>query len=117
MDFAVGTAPDGSVELTKSACPTTTSAGALLVAGIRFQMRTRLWLVSGTTRGMPSGATAVGRRMFVCAAVRFSVVVVKSGCPSTTVAWPKHTGHLRSYGSGAVGLGSWLERLPKMRTR
>jgi hypothetical protein len=26
-------------------------------------------------------------------AVKFSVVVVKSGCPSTTVAWPTQIGH------------------------
>ena len=50
MDFAVGVFPDGRPELTKSGCPTTTSAGALLVVGIRFQIRTRLWLVSATTK-------------------------------------------------------------------
>ena len=50
-------------------------------------------------------------------AVKFSVLVVKSGCPSTAVALPTQTGHLELNGSLAVGLGSWLERPPKRRTR
>src|SRR5271157_4435271 len=117
MDFALGVLLGGRPELAKSACPTTTSAGTSLVVGIRFQIRTRLWLVSATTRCTPSEATAVGSRRLFCEAVRFSVIVVKSGCPSTTVARPTQTGHLPLYGRSAVGLGSWLERLPKSRTR
>ena len=53
--------PTGLV-LVKSGWPTTTSAGWLLMLGMRFQMSTRLWSVSATTTCTPSDATAVGRR-------------------------------------------------------
>ena len=52
----------GRLELFMSGCPTTTSAAWLLMVGMRFQMSTRLWLVSATTTWTPSVATAVGRR-------------------------------------------------------
>src|SRR6266705_1663705 len=105
MDFALGTLP-GRLAVVKLACPTTTSAGALLKLGMRFQIRTRLWLVSATTTWTPSEATAVGRRSVVGVAGMFSIVLAKSGCPSTTVACPTHTGHFRLYVSCAPGLGS-----------
>ena len=45
------------------------------------------------------------------------MVLAKSGCPSTTVAWPTHTGHFRLYVSCAAGLGSIPERFWNSSTR
>src|SRR5579862_6412452 len=66
---------------------------------------------------MPSDATAVGSRMLLRAAVILVVVVLKSGCPSTTVACPTQTGHLLLYGRSAVGEGSMPERFWNSSTR
>src|ERR1044071_4659687 len=66
---------------------------------------------------MPSEATAVGSRNELRVAATFSVTVVKSGCPSASVARPVHTGHLRSKERLEVGLGSIPDRFWKSRTR
>src|ERR1051325_3099084 len=115
-DLAVGALADGLV-LVKSGWPTTTSAGWLLTLGMVFQMRTRLWSVSATTTRIPSDRAPVGRRRALLLAARLSVVVVKSGWPSTTVALPRQTGHLRSLANSAVGLGNMDEAPLYSRTR
>src|SRR6185295_6977662 len=87
------------------------------MVGMRFQMRTRLWLVSATTTRTPSVATAVGRRRELCVAGIVSVVVVKSGWPRISVARPTQAGHLVLKLNWSVGLGNIEEAPLNSRTR
>ena len=93
-------------------CPNTISAGCPLTVGIDFHSSTRLLAVSATTRICPSDAIAVGKCMLdaVTGTVGVVVVVSKSGCPTTTVAVPPHTGQRPlSGGISAVAAGIiWL---------
>src|ERR1700729_1323337 len=111
---AVGVSPGKPAEV-KLVCPTTTSGGCWRVAGIVFQISTRLLTVSATARWVPSDAIAVGCRMPVASGVKGGLVgqigdvgvvdvlasglmqgtgnvVRKSGWPRTTLAVPTHAG-------------------------
>src|SRR5579885_2295211 len=82
-----------------------------------FQMSTRLWLVSATTRWTPSEATAVGSRKPLGVAGTFSVVVEKLRKTKTTLACPTQIPQLAPDGNSAVGGGSIVDRFLNRSTR
>src|SRR5271156_45142 len=68
----------------KSGCPTTTSAGAPLVVGMVFQIKTRWLFSSATTSRVPSLQSSSGWLRPVWLAS--SPLLVKAGWPTTTSA-------------------------------
>src|SRR5208283_5961291 len=79
---AVGVA--GMSDDVKSACPMTTSAGAPLLVGILFQIRTRSLPPSATTSSVPSLQIPSGSRSPV--SVVAALELLKLGWPTTTSA-------------------------------
>src|ERR1039457_4880722 len=87
-----------------------------MLEGIVRQMRTRLLSVSATASTLPSVATAVGVRMPF--ALMLYVVLLKSGCPSTSEAEPTQIGQgLAVSAKFAVGWGIAFERPVNISTR
>src|ERR1700759_1552332 len=76
--------------LTRSGCPTATSAACPFWVGMLFQIRTRLWPKSVTYSLWPSEVTATGAKRLEAVAVFTRSVaggeVVKLGCPRTKSA-------------------------------
>src|SRR5277367_30428 len=112
----------GGFMAVKFGWPKTTVAFASLVAGIGFQMSTRLLSVSATTRMLPSLATPVGVRSPLATGAGVVAVLellipelTKSGWPTTTsaprVSGPMHTGQRMPCVISAVGGMMKLETL------